>query len=61
VRPTNKTNLAAKSEAEKTREWLRLVEREFSRDGKDGSECGSAVLRARDGGLLSRPPGSRLN
>jgi hypothetical protein len=61
VRPTNKTNLAAKSEAEKTREWLRPVEREFDREGKDGSDFDAALLRARDGGLLSRPAGSRLS
>jgi hypothetical protein len=36
VRPTNKTNMAAKSEAEKTRERLRSVEREIDREGKEG-------------------------
>jgi hypothetical protein len=37
VRPTNKTNMAAKSEAEKTRERLIPVEREIDREGKEGS------------------------
>jgi hypothetical protein len=61
VRPTNKTNMAAKSEAEKAREQLRTIDREIDPEGNDGAEFEATLIRARDGGLLSRSAGSTVN
>jgi hypothetical protein len=61
VRPTNKTNMAAKSEAEKTYDRLRTMEREIDPQGKDEAKIDATLIRARDGRLLSRPAGSTVN
>jgi hypothetical protein len=52
VRPTNKTNLAARSESEKKREWPRTREKEIDKHGEHRTVLNPPLDHPRDDSII---------